>query len=318
LALRWTKPNGLIAYLTPTSFLGGQYYSSLRRILAEEAPPIAIDFVHDRRHVFEDVQQETLLAVYRKGASGVRAQIHYLHVVDECDVQIKKNGSIALPRDARRPWLAPRDAKHSALIAEVEKMPARLADLGYYISTGPLVWNRFKSQLREKATSKSIHPLIWAESVTSDGRFIYRAERRNHAACFKLEPGDDWLLVEKPCVLVQRTTAKEQSRRLIAAELPQSFLKKHGGVIVENHLNMVWADEPKVSSKVIAALLNSEVVDELFRCISGSVAVSAFELAALPMPRADQCKKLAKLIDKKADRHKIEAECKKLYGGAWI
>ena len=39
--------------------------------------------------------------------------------------------------------------------------------------------------------------------------------------------------------LVQRTTAKEQNRRLIAAELPASFIKKHGAVVVENHVNMV-------------------------------------------------------------------------------
>jgi adenine-specific DNA-methyltransferase len=317
LALRWTKDGGHIAYLTPTSFLGGQYYSALRGLLADEAPPVAIDFVHDRRHVFEDVQQETLLAIYKKGGSRTRAQIHYLHVKDEGEIQIKKNGTVALPADAKNPWLAPRDAKQGALIAAVEKMPLRLADFGYSVSTGPLVWNRFKPQLRDKLSSRPVYPLIWAECVMSGGRFAYQAKRRNHAPAFLLEPGDEWLLVEKPCVLVQRTTAKEQNRRLIAAELPAAFVRKHGGVVVENHLNMVWADTPRVSSKVIAALLNSEVVDELFRCISGSVAVSAFELAAVPMPDADQCENLERLLNKNADQKKIEAECRKLYGGVW-
>lgn len=74
-ALRWTKKGGLIAYLTPTSFLAGQYYSALRDLLAKEAPPVAIDFVHARKGVFEDALQETLLAVYRKGSSPARAQI---------------------------------------------------------------------------------------------------------------------------------------------------------------------------------------------------------------------------------------------------
>ena len=271
----------MIAYLTPTSFLGGQYYAALRGLLAKEAPPVAIDFIHARRGVFEDVLQETLLAIYRKGQSPVRAQIHYLHVNDERDTVVKRNGTIGLPPDPTDPWLAPRDAKHSALIARVEKMPARLLDLGYSVSTGPLVWNRFKEQLREKQTCKAVHPLIWAESVTADGRFVFRAQRKNHAPYFKLEAGDDWLLVKEPCVLVQRTTAKEQARRLIAAELPASFVKKHGGLVIENHLNMIRADgAPKVPPAVIAALLNSTIVDELFRCMSGSVAVSAFELEA--------------------------------------
>jgi adenine-specific DNA-methyltransferase len=316
-ALRWATPKGLIGYLTPTSFLAGQYYAALRDLLAKEAPPAAIDFVHARRGVFEDVLQETLLAVYRKGEARGRAQIHYLHVSNEIDAVVKRNGTIELPPDPGSPWLAPRDAKHSPLIAVVEKMSARLSSLGYSVSTGPLVWNRFKDQLREDSKSKNVYPLIWAEAVTADGRFIFRSQKKNHSPYFKLERGDAWLLVKKPCVLLQRTTAKEQSRRLIAAELPASFLKKHKGLVIENHLNMVQPTEkPAVPLGVIAALLNSVVVDEIFRCMSGSVAVSAFELEALPMPSPKELKLLTVLVAKKASREKIEAECRRLYGDA--
>lgn len=314
-ALRWTKPGGLVAYLTPTSFLGGQYYSALRSLLAKEAPPVAIDFVHGRRGVFEDVLQETLLAVYKRGAEPQRAQIHYLAVSSETEAKITRNGTIALPADQAAPWLAPRTPEHSPLIARAETMTHRLADWGYEVSTGPLVWNRFKDQLRDRAGGKSVHPLIWAESVTSDGRFTYRACKKNHAPYFKLEAGDDWLLVEEPCVLVQRTTAKEQARRLIAAELPEEFVNAHGGVVVENHLNMVrTTGSPKVSAAVVAALLNSRIVDELFRCISGSVAVSAFELEALPLPSPKNTKALTKLVVAGAMREQIEEACARLYG----
>ena len=72
IALRWTKPGGVIAYLTPTSALGGQYFVALRKLLAKEAPPVAIDFVHARKGVFEDVLQETLLALYQRGARPSR------------------------------------------------------------------------------------------------------------------------------------------------------------------------------------------------------------------------------------------------------
>ncbi|HZL00369.1 MAG TPA: hypothetical protein VFC47_10755 [Caulobacteraceae bacterium] len=59
--------------------------------------------------------------------------------------------------------------------------------------------------------------------------------------------------------------------------MPAAFVERHGGVVVENHLNMVRAiSAPKAPPAVLAALLNSAVVDQLFRCISGSVAVSAF------------------------------------------
>lgn len=315
LALRWAAADGLVAYLTPTSFLSGQYYRELRGLLAREAAPVAIDFVHARRGVFEDVLQETLLATYRRGATGRRARIGYLTASSDREIRLERNGTVGLPADPRGPWLAPREPGHRRLIERVERMPTRLADLGYSVSTGPLVWNRFKTQLREHRAGGSVHPLIWAESVTADGRFLFRARKRNHTPYFELREGDDWLLVDRPCVLVQRTTAKEQTRRLIAAELPADFVAEHRGVVIENHLNMIRPGrQPKVPPAVIAALLNSRALDDVFRCMNGSVAVSAFELEALPLPTARELQALAMLIRLDAGPRAIEAECDRLYG----
>ena len=186
IAVRWTKKGGTIAHLTPTSFLSGHYYSALRELMAKEAPPAAIDFVHARRGVFEDVLQETLLAAYRRGAKPGRAQVHYVEVTNEREARLIRNGTIGLPSRASQPWLAPREPRHSALIAKAEAMPARLADWGYSVSTGPLVWNRYKDQMRQHP-ARGVHPLIWAEAVSADGRFAFRAEKRNHAPYFKIE-----------------------------------------------------------------------------------------------------------------------------------
>lgn len=314
IALRWTRPGGLIAYLTPTSVLGGQYYMALRQLLAAEAPPVAIDFVHARRGVFEDVLQETLLALYRKGGKRERFQVHYLNVDNEREARLTKNGKVGLPEDAAAPWLAPRVPAHVGLIKATESMAVRLSDWGYRVSTGPLVWNRFKSQMRGRA-GRGLHPLIWAEAVTADGHFKFRADKKNHAPYFKTEAGDDWLIVDRGCVLVQRTTAKEQLRRLIAAELPQDFIDAQGGVIIENHLNMVRASgKAKVSPAAVAAVLNSDVVDQVFRCISGSVAVSAFELESIPLPPASAMAPIEDLVAKGATRTSVEKALRSLYG----
>ncbi len=314
IALRWTRPGGIIAYLTPTSMLGGQYYAALRTLLANEAPPVAIDFVHARRGVFEDVLQETLLALYRKGGQRERFQVHYLSVANEREARLTRNGKVGLPADASAPWLAPREPGHIALVKAAAKMESRLEDWGYGVSTGPLVWNRFKSQMRGRA-ARGLLPLIWAEAVTADGRFVFRAEKRNHLPYFKPEAGDAWLVVDRGCVLVQRTTAKEQERRLIAAELPQSFIDAQGGVVVENHLNMVRTiGAPRVSPAAVAAVLNSDIVDQVFRCISGSVAVSAFELESIPLPPAAAMAPIEKLVANGASRAMIEKGLRCLYG----
>jgi len=76
-------------------------------------------------------------------------------------------------------------------------MPDRLADWGYRVSTGPLVWNRFKDRLREHAQRGTV-PLIWAEAVSADGEFSFRAARRNHSPYFAVRDDEDFLLVRKP------------------------------------------------------------------------------------------------------------------------
>jgi adenine-specific DNA-methyltransferase len=314
LALRWAKVGGVIAYVTPTSFLSGEYFKALREVLSKDAPPLAMDFISSRRGVFENVLQETALATYRRGGRRNTVTVHYLDVTSETQGQIVEAGRFKLPKDRQAPWIAPRVPDQQGLTARLVLMQSRLADWGYTVSTGPLVWNRFKDQLRVTPCSNA-YPLVWAEAVTTDGRFIFRAERRNHAPYFEAKPGDEWLQVDQPCVLVQRTTAKEQPRRLIAAELPVSFIKQHGRVIVENHLNMIRPIDraPKLPAKVVATVINSQVVDRAFRCISGSVAVSAFELEALPLPSVAQMRRLAPLLEKDNGSAEFNAALEKIY-----
>lgn len=313
-AVQLTRAGGVIAYVTPTSFLAGEYFKNLRALLAREAPPATIDFVALRKGVFDGVLQETLLVTCRRAASIAPIVVHEITPTAGASAVAVPAGAIRLPADATEPWLLPRTPEHAALVRRLAGMPHRLSDWGYAVSTGPLVWNRHKSQLA-RTPGRNRYPLIWAEAVTSDGRFIYRAERRNHTPYFELRPGDDWLLSDRICVLLQRTTAKEQARRLIAAALPADFLARHRGVIVENHLNMLrpLAARPAVPADVLAAFLNSRVADQVFRCASGSVAVSAYELEALPLPPAAALDELRDLVRRRAPRRRIEVACDLLY-----
>lgn len=317
IALRWAKPTGVIAYVSPTSFLAGEYFKRLRALLAAEAPPVAVDFISARRGVFDDVLQEALLATYRRGIVANVTPVHYLDVTADLSAAITHAGHFTVPDEPEKPWLVPRLPAHQALVDRIVAMPHRLRDWNYQVSTGPLVWNRFKSQLRAKPGRDTL-PLIWAEAVAGPGRFVHRAEKRNHQPYFRPTAADDWLKVSVPCVLLQRTTAKEQPRRLVAAELPVTFIKKHGAVIVENHLNMVKpiaGRRPKVTTAALAAVLNSAVADEVFRCISGSVAVSAFELESLPLPPPEKMAALDALLNNGSPGSTIEAYISALYFG---
>jgi adenine-specific DNA-methyltransferase len=314
LGVRWARPGGVIAYVTPTGFLGGRYFKELRKLMAQEAPPVAIDLVTSRKGVFSGVLQETLLAAYKKGDEGRRADVHGLSLRSETVLEASLVGSFSLPCQPTDPWLIPRDDRQADLIERLRHMPHRLADYGYKVSTGPLVWNRHKPQLHVNPVAGSV-PILWAECITSDGQFQHRTEKRNHKPYLKPKKGQEWLLIDEPCVLVQRTTAKEQRRRLLAAELPARLLRKLGAVSVENHLNMVRpvAENPTVSLRVIAAILNSDIVDAAFRCISGSVAVSATELEALPLPSPAAARRLERLLEAGATREALQDHIRYLY-----
>jgi adenine-specific DNA-methyltransferase len=317
MALHHARADGVVAYVTPTSFLAGHYFKNLRALLAREAPPVTFDFVSVRKGVFDDVLQETLLATYRRDALSGMVAVHEITPISDRALTVIDAGAVPLPADPTQPWLLPRTAQEVPLVAQLARMPHRLADWGYSVSTGPLVWNRFKAQLAYKADG-GCRPLIWAEAVTAEGQFIFRAEKKNHAPYFKLLQGDEWLTIDAPCVLVQRTTSKEQVRRLIAACLPMSFIKAHGGsVVVENHLNMVKStnEHPFISPAVLAAFLNSASADRAFRCVSGSVAVSAYEMEALPLPAPEALGELKRLVEGGASKVDIETECARLYVG---
>jgi adenine-specific DNA-methyltransferase len=313
LSVQLAKPGGLISLLTPSSFLAGQYFKNLRALLWKEAPPVILDFVTLRKGVFEDVLQETILATYKKGANRRRSPVFFVNPQAALSITPKAAGRFELPREDAAPWIVPRHADEARLAQRLRAMPERLADWGYKVSTGPLVWNRFKSQLRDKPEAGTV-PLVWAECVTADGRFVFRSEKRNHKPFFRLQSRDDWLVVRTSCVLVQRTTAKEQKRRLIAAEMPASFLALHDGVTVENHLNMLIpiVEKPYVSPMLLAAFLNTTIADRAFRCLSGSVAVSAYELECLPLPGASD---IRRAIGRRHDCENIEKAFIKLYGG---
>jgi adenine-specific DNA-methyltransferase len=317
LAIRLVKPGGIIGYVTPTSFLGGQYFKALRSLLQREAPPLKIDFITQRQGVFEDVLQETMLSVYKRDGKKRRlVTVDFLRPNgNEKPVSVHEVGKFALPADGDEPWFLPRDREHIALLKKLASMPHRLSDYGFSVNTGQLVWNRHKTQLRSDR-GKECYPLIWAESVTAEGEFNFSAVRRNHQPYFHVYSDQGYLVTRESCVLVQRTTAKEQKRRLIAARLPVEFIGKHGGVVVENHLNMIRSSEkkPVISLDGITTILNTKTLDIAFRCISGTVAVSAFELNTLPMPSPEQMKTLERLIRRGAARDIIERTVARIYG----
>lgn len=82
-------------------------------------------------------------------------------------------------------------------------------------------------------------------------------------------------------------------------------------MVIENHVNVLVPDEePMVSAKLLLALLRSQAIDRVARCLSGSVALSAYELESLPLPHKSVLEEWARLPDDQLDAAITEAYAK--------
>lgn len=272
-AIERVRDGGLIGAVLPTSFLGGAYGRALRRFIAEHTAPLHLTLVDERHDVFKGVLQQTCLLVLRKGQGDRRLRV---------ETMTSSGGSHDLgvwdlPAAPDAPWILPRRGEDAALLDGARGSALRLGDV-CEISTGPLVWNRRRADLSDRSADDSV-PVIWAADLCDDGSVLPHGSRseRRHLRC----PGA--MVLDAPAVLLQRTTAPEQPRRVVAALLDQVVLDRWGGrVVVENHVNIV-TPKAGVALEDLYALLRDGDLDRLYRCITGSVAVSAYELEALPI-----------------------------------
>lgn len=273
--------NGVLAALIPTSFTAGRYFTNLRKALAATAPLRDVVFVEDRSGIFTGVLQETCLTVFTKRKPQPAT-------IASLKGQLTAVAKVKSPR-SEGPWLLPRRSDDAPVAAAAAAMPLTLTQAGWKVSTGPLVWNRRRDDLHSKPSARRI-PVLWAADM--DGGRLHRDPSRDAMRYLQLRDEADRsvMALAVPAVLVQRTTAPEQSRRLVAMELTAADLHDWGGtVVVENHVNVLRPahSAPLLSRPTLARILSTSTMDRLMRCLAGSVAVSAYELESMPLPPAD-------------------------------
>jgi len=278
------KPGGVLAALVPAGWLGGCYFQRLRAHLAAEAPLDQVTYVRERTDVFSTgVLQETVLASFVHGVAP--REVHCAALAVNGQPTRAWIGSARPPSRPDLPWPLPREVSDVPLVRRATTLHARLPDYGWRVSTGPLVWNRAKDRISAHRRDGSV-TIVWAADL-EDGT-LRCARIRQPQRWLALGPDDDRALVlDRPALLVARTTAPEQPRRLIAAELDAGCLARWGGrVVVENHVNVLTCLDPHspLTARLLMLLLKSAAFDRLYRCLTGSVAVSAYELSAMPLP----------------------------------
>lgn len=282
------KSGGKAILLTPMSYLSGRYFSGLRHSLVKSGKLHQLDLIHDKQGVFLGAEQDAVVTVWEKG-SGQDKQV----LVNSLSLsgEIQSNGLLTL-NSTDAPWAIPKASSDIELLSLFASKSHSLTTYGFQSRTGSIVVHRdtrmrfrkFKDGVKAKA--KALRPLIWQHDIGTDGqlKFMDGAEAKDKYIDV-IDP-ESPAIVKLPCVVLQRVTSSDQKRRLICAPVSIEFIKKFGGVVGENHVCFIEQINKKseVDFILLSEILRTDVMDRLFRCISGSTNVSSYELNNLPFP----------------------------------
>jgi len=287
-SLRFTKPGGIIVLIIPMSFLGGPYFANLRKRILDTADVISLDPVDKRSDVFLDVLYDVCVLTLRK-KGGIRAIPIPTCSLLTTEQPYRLLGNLELPNGSTDAvWALPDSEKSGHLF---QSGLETLRDYGYIARTGYFVWNREQERYRRGRAPRSNEvPLFWAHNVKPGAVCRpYDREPNSEKIAFVKFDSDSSAIIRDDAIILQRTSNRRQSRRLIAGIARQSRVPGNRGFVTENHTITVVRDPSKrqlVSLSVLCRLLNTAAVDARFRRISGSVSVSTKALNQLPLPAA--------------------------------
>ncbi len=274
-ALEEVPAGGLVGYVIPASFLGGPEFKSFRRRVLELAEVLIIDLVEKRSDVFLGAIQDACFVVLKRRA----AALPLLSTSQAKSGVFRRNGEFLDKGLARidpggEPWRLP----------GVELIrPSTLKDWGYKATVGYLVANRQPERLH-KRRAKGRYPLIWAKAITSDGCFDFDRGAEFKGFGWVDAPAEATYVVRTACVAIQRTSSRNQKRRLTAAPISEAFIRQHRGVVAENHvILLIPTSSEAVSPESLAEELNRPAVSaELDRvCGAASISVRLLETIEL-------------------------------------
>jgi adenine-specific DNA-methyltransferase len=275
LCFRHAKPGGIVALVIPSSFRAGPLYDRMRAFIRSQATVLAIGSIAGRDGVFIDVAQDISVLIARKGdVHDARVPVRFpvVGLLPSNDPVVEQR----LPESPGAAWPLP--AIDPRLIGG-----ATLADYGVTARAGYFVWNRETDRLVPKlARRQRGYPLVWAKNVRP-GEPCRPAGKKGAGADFVTFPGESAAIVKGPAAVMQRTTNDKQPRRLVVAMLDPSVQKKWGGFVSENHTIILTADDTD-RLELAVRLLNTAAVDQRYRRVSGTAAVSVTLLRQLDLP----------------------------------
>lgn len=298
--------NGQLISITPRSFTNGLYFKGFRSFLLSQSALELIHIFKSRNKVFNDktasILQENIICRFIKGQNLDEVEIR----TSDCsgsisqteDSTYSKNFIIDEIKDQNIIRI-PESKYEAQIMLQAEKFNNTFEEVGYFISTGPVVEHRTREYISEEKYNNNSVPLYRPHNVTPLKAGVTFEHKKD--VCFLLDEGHEkHTLKNNNFVLLKRLSSKDEKRRLVAAiHFADSSNTEYIGFGNKvNYLGVKGKDLEEVEAFGLAALFNSTFFDMYFRCLSGNTQVNATEIRILKFPTREQVKEIGQEIKK--------------------
>jgi adenine-specific DNA-methyltransferase len=303
LVVRLLEPGAQLVAITPRSFCNGPYFKPFRELFLKQMALRRVHLFESRDRAFSDdtVLQENLIL----HADKTDDRAHPITITtaagpddDHPVVHEMAYAEVVRPNDPDAFIHIVPDHIARRVAEQMERFTSSLDAVGLIVSTGRVVDFRARRFLRlnpEPGTVPLIYPTHFAQGFI---RWPKRGSKKPNAIVAE-DASRNLLVPSGTYVLVRRFSAKEETRRIVAAIYEPSRLPKVAKVGFENHLNYYHVNGHGLSRLVargLAVYLNSTLVDEYFRLFNGHTQVNATDLRNLRYPDREALERLASYV----------------------
>jgi adenine-specific DNA-methyltransferase len=300
LAVMVLDSGGELVAITPRSFCNGPYFKPFRKLLLDSIAIRRIHVFESRENAFaeDEVLQENIILHGIKSASRESVRITSSTGPGDDLIAVRDVAYSELVRlgDTEHFIHIVPDQLGASVAEKVARLHWSLNEHQIQASTGRVVDFRATALLRALPAADTV-PLIYPLNL--EAGFVKWPKQAKKAQAMALVAGAEELLVPKGTyVVVKRFSAKEETRRVVAAVYDSERIDAEF-VGFENHLNYFHRNGgglPSTLAKGLAGFLNSTLLDLYFRQFNGHTQVNATDLRTLRYPTRTQLESIGARI----------------------
>ena len=294
--------NGTTVFLTANSILTDSYSIKVRDFLSSHFKiRIIVDFVN-RTRIFPNVLQGTCILCLCKRNGESEKQL--TQIIRALDMHSLNKGKIV------EGWIStPRLFQFKKIISSPHIRTIEILEL--LNQTCVPLRTMFKIQSGEiRPADSNIRPYYFKSLPEDDSLENYDIilngknvhpyhitleENRLKPRWYRRPKSKDKQLYRKdhsktPRIVIQRITAREQLRRVIAGKIDRTHLMKHKQVWVENNINYLLlspdsSSHSKISSDALLGFFNSLLINWFLHQINFTAAIPPKDLGFIPLPK---------------------------------